>query len=290
MLISVVIPTHNRRAAVAEAVQSVVEQRDCPAPEIVVIDDGSTDQTAAALRQRFGSRVRVVSTANRGVAAARNLGVTEARGDWLAFLDSDDLWLPNKLPAQLALLATRPDAEICQTEEIWLRDAVRINIPAHLRKPCGDIFAASLERCAIGPSSVLLQRRLFERAGGFDESLPACEDYDLWLRITRSTPVWLVDQPLTVKRAGHADQLSRRYWGMDRFRVAALLRLLTENDLSAAQQQAVVETIRVKCGILAEGARKRGTSDLADNYLRLAAWAVDRPTTGPAAIRQAAAA
>ena len=277
MLVSVIIPTFNRRALVLESVASACAQTGVEC-EIVVVDDGSTDGTASALRAQFGSRVQLVETPNHGVSAARNTGVAASHGDWLAFLDSDDLWMPHKLAAQLDFLRTRPDAHICQTEEIWVRNGVRVNPCAHHRKPSGDIFTASLRLCLVSPSAVVLRRSLFEHTGGFDTSLPACEDYDLWLRIARTEPVWLVDRPLVIKRGGHADQLSRRFWGMDRFRVAALARLLAAGGLTEAQRCAALSVLRDKCAILSQGAARRDRANEADRYTALAA-VFDRPAT-----------
>lgn len=255
---------------VQEAVASACAQTGVDV-DIVVVDDGSTDGTADALRAAFGDRIRVLVTPPRGVAAARNAGVAASRADRIAFLDSDDLWRPRKLAAQLAWLAAHPGVRICQTQEIWIRGGVRVNPCAHHHKPAGDIFAASLQRCLVSPSAVLLDRQLFERVGGFDVSLPACEDYDLWLRIARTEPVGLVDAPLVIRRAGHPDQLSRRYWGMDRFRVAALARLLAEGRLSAGQRAAALAVLKARCAILAAGAARRGRHEEAGHYLRLAA-------------------
>jgi len=278
--VSVVIPTFNRRALVREAVASVCAQRDV-ACEILVVDDGSSDGTAAALREEFGTRLRVLDTPNRGVAAARNLGVAASSGELIAFLDSDDLWLPDKVAAQVALFTSHAQAEICQTEEIWLRNGVRVNPCAHHRKPSGDIFEASLRLCLISPSAVVLRRSLFERVGGFDETLPACEDYDLWLRILRDTPVWLIDRPLVIKRGGHTDQLSRRFWGMDRFRVAALARLLSEDNLPPPRREATQRVLVEKCAVLANGAARRGRHDEAERY-RLLAGMYQQGTAGGA--------
>jgi len=276
------VSTFDRRDRVGAAVASVCAQT-ADDTEIIVVDDGSTDGTAAALRDEFGRRIHVIETPNRGVSAARNTGVAASRGAWLAFLDSDDLWLPRKLAAQLEFLCTRPDATICQTGEIWIRNGVRVNPCAHHRKPSGDVFAASLRRCLVSPSAVILRRTLFERAGGFDPSLPACEDYDLWLRIARTEPVWLVDRPLVIKHGGHADQLSRRFWGMDRFRVAALARLLAAEALTDAQRAATATVLREKCAILAQGATRRGRADEADGYRRLVDAVDPRAAEGPLA-------
>ncbi len=269
-LVSVIIPTFNRRDQVREAVASVCAQRGGER-EVLVVDDGSTDGTHAALAAEFGALVHIVRTENRGVAAARNLGVRCSRAALIAFLDSDDVWLTGKLAAQLAFFDAHPETQICQTEEIWIRNGTRVNPAKHHRKPRGDIFAASLRLCLVSPSAVMLRRALFERVGGFDETLPACEDYDLWLRIARDTPVELIDRPLVVKRGGHADQLSHQFWGMDRFRVTALVRLLAGGQLSPVQRLAAAGVLEEKCAILAQGAARRGHHDEAERYRQLAA-------------------
>jgi glycosyltransferase involved in cell wall biosynthesis len=203
------------------------------------------------------------------VSAARNAGAALATGRWLAFLDSDDLWHPDKLAAQLAYHAGHRACRISQTGEIWIRDGVRVNACRHHAKPSGDVFLPSLARCLVSPSAVMLERDLFLESGGFDESLAVCEDYDLWLRIGARLPFGLVDRPLVVKRGGHPDQLSRRHWGMDRFRVAALIKLLESAPLDATRRDAVTVTLRAKCAVLEQGARKRGRSDEAERYLAL---------------------
>lgn len=274
MRISVVIPTHDRLALVAEAVRSVLAQTLKPI-DVIVVDDGSTDGTAGSLAASFASQVHLLTTSNRGPAAARNLGVAHARGDWIAFLDSDDLWLPDKLAAQAALLGREPAVEICHTDEIWMRDGRRVNQRHRHRKPSGNVFEACLRLCLISPSTVLLRRSLFERVGGFDEGLAVCEDYDLWLRICRDNPVALVDEPLIIRRGGHGDQLSRRYWGMDRFRVAALARVLAEGRLRADDRAVAVAVLVEKCAVLAQGARRRGRDDEAARYEALAAYFTD---------------
>jgi glycosyltransferase involved in cell wall biosynthesis len=267
-LVSVIIPTLNRRALVCEAVASVLAQRDASA-EVIVVDDGSTDDTQGALRV-FGGRIRCVRQATRGVSAARNRGVRLATGRWLAFLDSDDLWVPEKLARQLAYHARNPALRASQTGEIWVRNGVRVNPCRHHQKPDGDIFAPSLARCVVSPSAVMLHRDLFAALGGFDEGLVACEDYDLWLRLSLCEPVGLLDEPLVIKRGGHADQLSRRHWGMDRFRVAALSKLLAAGELHGARRAVALAMLQRKCRVLAHGASRRGRDDEAERYRVLA--------------------
>ncbi len=261
--VSVIIPTFNRWPLVGEAIESVLAQTFSDI-ELIVVDDGSTDGTGAEL-VRFGSRLRLLTQPNRGVSAARNLAAGHARGTHLAFLDSDDLWRPHKLAIQTAFMKQNPSVRICQTEEIWIRNGVRVNPKAKHRKPSGDIFIPSLELCLVSPSTVLLTRELFDQAGGFDENFPVCEDYDLWLRIAVDHSVPLIDEPLVVKRGGHADQLSHSLWGMDRYRVLALQKLL-RSGLGGARRLAALDVLRRKVAVLAEGARKRGKKGEAQGY------------------------
>ena len=272
--VSVIIPTYNRADQVRQALDSVKAQtyRDF---EIVVVDDGGTDATWEVLSD--WPEIRVLRHAGRrGVAAARNLGVAAARGQWLAFLDSDDLWLPDKLARQMAYLEGRPDLSLCQTDEIWVRRGVRVNKPLTHRKVGGWIFLPSLKRCMISPSAVILNRRLLANHGGFDEALAAAEDYDLWLRLTWRYEVGLVDEPLVIKRGGHPDQLSAQ-WGLDRFRIRALAKLLEEPDLPEPYARAARQTLAGKCAIYAQGCDKRGKTAEAACYRDLGRCTAGEP-------------
>lgn len=251
---------------VVEAVESVLAQTHGRF-ELIVVDDGSTDDTSKRLGD-WGSQITLIHQQNRGVSAARNTGIDAAGGDLIAFLDSDDLWLPGKLAAQIEFFSTRPDALICQTEEIWIRKGVRVNPKNKHKKPSGQIFNRSLELCLVSPSAVMMRRELFDRVGRFDESLPACEDYDLWLRITARFPVHLIDTPLIIKRGGHADQLSRQ-WGLDRYRIQSLAKLLVSGRLTPNQQSSALEVLKQKCRVYAGGCEKRGKTVEADHYRQL---------------------
>jgi glycosyltransferase involved in cell wall biosynthesis len=265
-LVSVIIPTYNRGWILKEAVESVLSQT-YENYELIVVDDGSTDNTRLLLRSF--KDIRLVSQENKGVSAARNRGIEAATGDYLAFLDSDDLWLPEKLDSQMAFFHAHPDAMICQTQETWIRNGRRINPKKRHYKASGMFFERSLELCLVSPSAVVIKKDLLGRVGQFDEDLPACEDYDLWLRIGARYPVFLVDKPLVIKRGGHADQLSALS-GLDKYRIQSLKKLLDSNMLTAEQRGESVTMLRKKCDIYAAGCRKRGRDEEAAYYRGLA--------------------
>jgi GT2 family glycosyltransferase len=266
-LISVVIPTYNRASLLLEAVDSVLNQT-FKGFELIVIDDGSVDETREALKAYTG-RLTYCYQDHRGVSAARNQGLRLARGQWFAFLDSDDLWLPEKLAVQLDFFSRNQGALVCQTEEIWLRNGRRVNPRKKHQKYSGDVFAPSLDLCLISPSAVMIRRELLNCVGDFDETFPACEDYDLWLRIAAQCPVYLIDRPLTIKRGGHPDQLSGTVPALDRYRIRALLKLLDSGRLTHAQHLLVLKTLQVKCRIYGQGCIKRGKTEEGRHYLKL---------------------
>ncbi|OQY55494.1 MAG: glycosyl transferase [Desulfobacteraceae bacterium 4572_88] len=266
-LVSVIIPTYNREEMLREAIDSVLAQ-EFRAFELIVVDDGSTDSTSEILRAYQG-QIIVIRQENKGVSAARNQGIAAASGKLIALLDSDDLWLPKKLSCQVEFFISHPDTLICQTEEIWIRNGIRVNPRKKHKKRSGMIFEPSLSLCLVSPSAVMIRRELFETVGCFDESLPACEDYDLWLRISCRFPVFLTDTPLIIKRGGHEDQLSGA-WGLDRFRIQALRKIIQSGTLSADQHEAAVKILKEKCRVYAGGCLKRGREEEADYYRSLA--------------------
>ncbi|MEZ5592004.1 MAG: glycosyltransferase family A protein [Gammaproteobacteria bacterium] len=260
--ISVIIPAHNRAHTLPRALDSVLAQTH-PADEIILVDDGSSDDTAALLHTHYPT-VRYLHQPNQGVSAARNSGIRVASGDWIALLDSDDAWLPHKLACQARQLDS--GAPLIHSDEIWIRNGVRVNPMKKHAKSGGWIYQQCLPLCAISPSAALLRRDLFQHIGLFDDSLPACEDYDFWLRVCARHPVVYIDEPLILKYGGHADQLSRRYWGMDRFRVQALEKALREAPLNSADRLATLQMLTQKLTILAQGAYKRGKHNEAADY------------------------
>jgi glycosyltransferase involved in cell wall biosynthesis len=270
--VSVIVPTYNRAWCLREAVDSVLAQ-EFKRFELIVVDDGSTDETPALL-QEYGDSIRGLCQKNRGVSAARNAGIAAARGDLIAFLDSDDIWLRGKLACQVEFFRQHPDAFICQTEELWVKNGRRMNPGRRHRKRGGMIFEPSLELCLVSPSAVMLRKALFDHVGRFDERLPACEDYDLWLRVSCRFSVGLIETPCIVKRGGHADQLSRAH-GLDRYRIESIAKLISGGSLTAAQRRAAGAVLKQKCRVYAGGCRKRGRRAEADHYERLAAEILD---------------
>jgi glycosyltransferase involved in cell wall biosynthesis len=268
-LVSVIIPTCNRAPFLSDAIQSVLKQtyRDF---ELIVVDDGSTDNSREIVAA-FGARVRYFFQENKGVSAARNAGIRAAQGAFLAFLDSDDLWHKKKLAVQIESMQSDPLVKICYTNEIWLRNGTHLNQKKKHQKFSGWIFEPMLPLCLISASSILLAREVLDRVGVFDENLPVCEDYDLWLRLALSYPITFIDQPLITKRGGHPDQLSQKYWGMDRFRVQVLERLLAHPDLKPEQHAAVISEIRNKARILILGATKNSNQEVREFYRKLLA-------------------
>ena len=254
-LVSAVIPTYNRAWALGRAVDSVLAQTYKPL-ELIVVDDGSTDETPellAALAAR--GRLTVLCQPNLGVSAARNAGIRKARGGLLAFLDSDDEWLPEKISFQVDFLNRRPDQVLVQTQERWIRGGRRVNPGLKHRKPAGDIFIPSLSRCLISPSAVMMRRNIFGEIGLFDETLPAAEDYDLWLRLLVRYPAGLIDQELVIRHGGRPDQLSARP-ALDQWRILALEKILKLN-LSPERREAAEAELARRRAIYQAGRRKR---------------------------------
>jgi glycosyltransferase involved in cell wall biosynthesis len=272
-MLSIIIPTHNRSSFLKEAIVSVLDQDYLRragrerAFELLVIDDGSEDESRDVALS-FGEPVVYLRQPHRGVSAARNHGLEIARGEFIAFLDSDDLWKKEKISAQMAFFKAFPRASVCTTEEIWVRRGKRLNPGRKHLKPSGWIFDRILSLCLLSLSCCLFRRQVFDVVGLFDETLPVCEDYDFSLRLALKYPVHLIASPLVVKRGGHPDQLSHRYWGMDRFRVRALEKAL-RLKLTPQQEKSVREEIVRKCRILARGFEKRGNEAEADRYRML---------------------
>lgn len=234
--------------------------------EVIVVNDGSAVPLDNSIKD-LCKLVRITSNEqNLGVASARNCGIRIANGEWIALLDSDDEWEPEKLEKQIEYSRKFPQMKVFHTLEKWIRNGNEVNPPKYLDKSPDRIWERSLKHCLICPSSVLIHQSIFDSVGYFDESLLVCEDYDFWLRLLLEDSIGLVAEKLTIKHGGHPDQLSRTTWGMDRFRVKALQKILTHPLLTIDRRLLVLEVLIEKYCILAQGAKKRKKLEEAQNY------------------------
>lgn len=267
-MISIIIPTFNRGPFLARAIRSVREQtfQDW---ELIVVDDGSEDESQAIVEEFQDHRIRYLYQKQRGVSAARNAGIDLSRFPWICFLDSDDHWQPAKLHRQMEELERRPRYRIIYTDEIWIRNGKRVNPRKIHRKYSGWIYHRCLPLCIISPSSVLLHRTILDQEGFFDEDFPVCEDYEMWLRISSRHPIFFLEEPLIVKVGGHSDQLSRSLWGLDRYRLQALVKICSAGHLTPQQERWTTRQIVEKLAILATGFANRGKAAEAANYRKM---------------------
>lgn len=258
--VSVIIPVYNRIEELKRAIKSVLNQTFNDF-ELIIIDDGSTCNVKEVIDSFDDERIRFFRNENnRGVSFSRNRGIMLSKTNLIAFLDSDDEWLPKKLEYQVEYLKVHPEINLVHTEEIWIKNGKRINQGKRHKKNVEDLFYRSLELCLISPSTVMLRKSIFEKYGYFDENLLVCEDYDLWLRITAFEKVGFIERPLIYKYGGHNDQLSKKYEAMDKYRVISLMNLVKNNSLSEEQINKVKDVALRKLSILIKGAEKRNKS------------------------------
>ncbi|MFH1837337.1 MAG: glycosyltransferase [Candidatus Omnitrophota bacterium] len=265
---SVIIPSYNRERLLRKAIKSVLIQTFSDL-ELIVIDDGSTDNTSGVISSYNDTRLISIHQKNMGVSAARNRGIERSTGAFIAFLDSDDRWMPTKLERAKEYIANFPDVSVFHTEEVWYRNGNLLKQLKKHKKPSGSVYKNSLALCCIGISTAVIKKGVFSDIGIFDESLKACEDYDLWLRTANKYEVKLIPEYLTLKDGGRPDQLSARVWGLDRFRIKAMEKMLLSNELNDENYAATLEELKKKCKIFVEGAEKHGNTEAAEYYSNL---------------------
>ena len=291
----------SRKELLKRSLNSVVNQKLRPREIIIVVDGtaGQGDQFERAVYEKpvdnkdlvgnqmhlYADRIhnlakehrceiRIIPSQGKGISAARNSGIKEARNPWLAFLDDDDEWTADKMRFQAELIEREnktdnkkeaPRYRLCHCNEKWLKNNSHLNQMKKHKKSGGRIYARCLELCCISPSAVVTHKTLFEDYGLFDEKMPVCEDFDMWLRISAYEKVLFIDKPLVVKYGGHK-QLSKRYWGMDRFRIYAAQKMLANEKLDPDYRLASVVSIRRRLNILIMGAAKRNKKIYASYY------------------------
>ena len=261
MKISVIIPTYNRAEVISRAIKSVQNQTFQPF-EIIVIDDGSSDNTRRIIKEQF-SYCRYYYQENKGVSSARNLGIQKAESEWIAFLDSDDEWKPNKLISQLPLLEK---SKVCHSNEIWKRNGKTIPQNKSHQKFGGLIFEQCLKKCIIAPSTVVSHKGIFYDVGLFDESIKICEDYEMWLRITAKYKVGFDPKELIIKYGGHSDQLSNAQKGIEYYHIQALEKLLNKKILIGSKFTMTKKVLIEKLKIYLQGLEKRERMDQVLKY------------------------
>jgi glycosyltransferase involved in cell wall biosynthesis len=263
--ISVVIPTLNRINTLQRALDSVINQTYKPA-EIIVVDNGSSDGTLKFLREQY-PKITILTENKIGVSSARNKGIKKSINQWIALLDSDDAWHPRKLEIQTSMLdSALKEYNLIHTNEVWFRNNKHINQMKKHKKQGGYIFERCLSLCCISPSSVLFKKNILDKVGLFDESLPVCEDYDMWLKICSSEEVLFAQDKLTYKYGGHKDQLSKSYWGMDRFRIKSIENIIKNFDLTYKQKKQAKKELIKKLKIIINGAFKRNNLSIVNEF------------------------
>ena len=263
--ISVVIPTLNRINTLQRALDSVINQTYKPA-EIIVVDNGSSDGTLKFLREQY-PKIIILTENKIGVSSARNKGIKKSINQWIALLDSDDAWHPRKLEIQTSMLdSALKEYNLIHTDEVWFRNNKHINQMKKHKKQGGYIFERCLSLCCISPSSVLFKKNILDKVGLFDESLPVCEDYDMWLKICSTEEVLFAQDKLTYKYGGHKDQLSKSYWGMDRFRIKSIENIIKNFDLTYKQKKQAKKELIKKLKIIINGAFKRNNLSIVNEF------------------------
>ena len=260
MKITAIIPTFNRASHIKTAIESILSQ-SYKIDEIIIVDDGSTDDTQKILKNF--KNIKIIKTKNLGVSHARNIGVRESKNSWISFLDSDDLWLRDKIENQVAFHKQNTNILFSHTAEKWLRRGKIVKYPKSLNKPSGECFLQNISTCKIATSSILLHKSIFTDIGYFDEKLKVCEDYDLWLRISYKFSMGLIEKEQIIKNAGHP-QLSSSIFAIDRYHIYSLKKFL-----NSKYKNDVKNEIIKKCNILVNGAIKHKNRKIYEKYSKM---------------------
>ncbi len=263
---SVIIPTYNRCILLKRALKSVIYQSKKP-DEIIVVDDGSTDKTEIMVKENF-SNIKYFFIKNKGVSSARNFGILKSKNEWISFLDSDDEWHKEKHRKQISFIQNNKYCKFLHTNEKWIKNGVFKNQKFKHLKKGGDIFEECLKLCCISASSVILKKSIFKDYGMFDENFDVCEDYELWLRISAKEKVYFLEDELIFKHGGHLGQLSKKNWGMDRFRVNAIEKNIKNNFFDKNQISVAINYLQKKINIIIIGAIKRNNKKIFDDFFK----------------------
>jgi glycosyltransferase involved in cell wall biosynthesis len=265
---TIIIPTYNRRQFLKIAIESVLKQTYSNY-ELIIIDDGSTDNTKELIKDYKDSRLSYHYQQNKGPASARNLGIAKARGEFICFLDSDDRFRINKLEVSHKHIKENPSYKIFHSEEVWYRNGKFLSQKKEHKKTAGFIFDNAVKLCSISISTAVIKKEVFEKIGNFDQTLLTCEDYDFWLRATLQYPIYLIPEFLTIKEGGHKNQQSKKYPAMDKFRIYALDKILQTKNLKKNQYKTAYQQLKKKCLIYIKGASLRKKTKEVKKYQNL---------------------
>jgi glycosyltransferase involved in cell wall biosynthesis len=253
MKVSVVIPVFNRIDTLKDAIESVFLQtfKDI---EIIVIDDDSDINIKDYLTPYLNRIKYIKNKVNCGVSNARNLGIENATGEYIAFIDSDDLWLDFKIEYQLSAMVSK-NYLVCHTDEFWYKNGKFVNQGKKHKKYGGKILMDILDICRISPSTVVIHKSVFKKTGKFNPFLIACEDYDLWLRIASFYEILFLEKKTAVKRSITDDQLSLNTPHMESMRLKSLANFLAKykNYLVHNEIQQILSEIKKKEKIVKKG-------------------------------------
>ncbi len=248
--VSVIIPVYNRTFSIRDAVESVLIQSIKPS-EIIVIDDGSSFDTVSYLKN-YMHHIRLIKlNKNKGVSFARNTGIKAACGEYIAFLDSDDLFLPKKLECQINYMAEN-NLLISHTDEFWYRKDSWVNQGKSSKRYGGYIFDKILDKCRISPSSLIVHKSVFDEAGYFNEDLKVCEDYEISLRFALKYKIGYLEKKLIIKRAVEENSLSAGICHIEYIRYEILEKLYRKinNTLDLNSKNALIREIERKKQII----------------------------------------
>ena len=226
MSLSVIIPIYNRKYQLRDAVDSVLSQRFVD--EIIIVDDFSEDLSYNDIKQYLPLVKYFRTDINSGVSVARNIGVSLAKSEYVAFLDSDDIYLPSKCYKQYQFMQDR-EFKISHTNEFWYRENKFINQNKDMARYGGEIFSKILDKCRVSPSTIMIEKNLFETVKGFDQDLRVCEDYELLLRLSIDNKVGYIEDRLTIKRSITDDQLSKSIKHIESVRLDILEKFKAEH-------------------------------------------------------------
>lgn len=255
--ISVVIPVYQRQKLLTRALGSVLQQ-SVAVDAIIIVDDGSFPAIASAYKD---SRIHIIRIPHSGMPGkVRNAGLKHVRSEWVAFLDSDDMWLPEKLECQCTVLKQQSDADCVFTREYWIRKG-KLSVAPEPIQNYKKLFETSVQKCTMGPSTIMVKSDILDLLQGFREDLVFAEDYECWLRLLLRTKAFALERPLILKYAAMGDNLSETTPMQELYRLKALVGVIEQvgrGTLGAEtwQWELLESAFRTKLAIVKTGALK----------------------------------